>query len=139
MDGLLFGSGLISTSSIYSSGNLVPFYLSSVPNMYLREETTDLETYEKGLVSVTIHTQITGPWNFYLEATNDVISGVSFYISYIASGHYTNAYGFYKELLELHAGASDIYHDRTPGYIWARSACGNYITGRLPLYFKRLV
>jgi hypothetical protein len=130
--GLLFGSGVISSTPTYSSGTLTPVYLTHIPSMLLRETAAGSGSYNTGFFSITVQSPIEDAWNFYLEAKNSP----SGYILYMAEGLTTNPYGFYNELLELHAGLTDIYMDETPGYVWAQNVSGTYTTGRIPVYFR---
>jgi hypothetical protein len=137
VDGLLFSSGVLGTTSLYGSGILTPVYLSSMPMMLLKEETTTSGTFNKGLFSITVQSQIKDPWNFYLEAIHSIVSGVPTYVTYTASGSCVNQYGFYKELLELHAGLTDMESLRNQGVMWAQTVSGTYITSRIPVYFRK--
>jgi len=134
----IFNSGVLSNTSTYGSGTLSDIYLTGMPTMILKETVAIDGTYDVGLTSVAIHSPVTDKWNFYLEAIHDVVSGVPTYITYTASGSNSNQYGLYKESLELHVGTSGIYSLKTQGYIWAQTVSGNYITGRIPVYFRRL-
>lgn len=134
INGLLFGSGVITSVSSYGSGLITPSYLTDIPTMILREETTIDGTYNKGFFSITVQSPIEDKWNFYLEA----VHSPSGYILYTASGAMTTPYGFYKEYLELHAGLTDIGSYKIPGSIWAQSVSGTYTTPRIPVHFRRI-
>lgn len=131
---ITFSSGVISNTSSIISGKLVHVTLSSIPTMVLYEQITIDGTYDKGLFSITIKSDVKEKWNFYLETKHSNTE----YILYSASGVTTNQYDFYKETLELHAGLNDIYTYKKPAYMWATTIDGQYSTGLIPVYFRKI-